>query len=255
MAQQTSLTSLTMLYSHHRDSIIPSYITGNPLFHTVLIPPNKYFESHLFTLDYQKIQTSHIGHVAYSYLKKIPAFDFEKLLSSYPEKDVIALMPSSHDMYAFANQWHPGFEQIWSRLVELLGYGDYKTYGVPNAFYCNYWIMTKEWFEKYRNIAMKAMKLLETDEILVDLVNKDSNYKGTHECLPPNKLLEICQRPYYTFHPFILERLVCFIVMVEKANVHIITKEDVTSTPQTTYIPVHKIDYLKRTKSDKTYLL
>lgn len=188
-------------------------------------------------------------------MRKIPAFDFQELAKRHHDKDVIALMPANHNMYAFAETYHPGFLQIWERLIKLLGYNDYKSYGVPVPFYCNYWIMKRDVFLKYQSVAKLAINFLTTDPVLVELANKDSNYRGTHECLPPHRLQEICGKPYYTFHPFILERLVCFFVIAEGAKACYITKEDVDAVPRNTYISVQPQVYLTRTKNNKTTLL
>jgi hypothetical protein len=76
-------------------------------------------------------------------------------------------------------------------------------------------------------VAAKAMALLESDAELMELANKDSNYQGTHECLPADKLLQICGQRFYTFHPFILERLVCFFAQFEGLRVKMLMPDDI----------------------------
>lgn len=247
--------SLCMIYTYHDDAILTDDVKNTPLFQPLPVPKNLFFESYMFQESYEHLKTTHIGHTAYSYMRKIPAFDFLELVKRHHDKDAIALLPSNHNMYTFAETYHPGFVQIWERLIMLLGYNDYKSYGVPVPFYCNYWIMKRELFLKYQAVAKKAMDLLTTDTTLVELANKDSSYKGTHECLPSHRLLEICGKPYYTFHPFILERLVCFFVVAEGAKVQYVTKEDVNTVPMNTYISAQPQVYLTRTKNNKTVLL
>lgn len=244
--------TLKVLFSYHKDAVVPANIKENPLFLPVLIPQNKFFEAQLFTQDVVKgLNTDYVGHVAYSYLKKIPAYDFESLVGMNPNADVITLMTGQHDMYEFANMYHPGFMEVWDRLVRLLGY---EPNPAPKPFYCNYWIMKKEIFEKYCVVAQRAMKFLDEDFVLKDLVNRDSGYKGTHECLPADKLMEICGKPYYTFHPFIIERLVCLFVDREKCKVKYLNRDEAMNIPMNTYTDAKDL-YLTRSKKERTVLL
>lgn len=227
--------SLVMLYSHPVALEVPSHIKNNKLFHALPIEPNRFFEGAMFRKELPG-DTDWIGHVAYSYPKKIPAYDFEDLIKKYEDYDIITLMPGlMHDFYQHAEMYHPGFLEIWARLLELMGFEDYRKLSKPTPFYCNYWIAKRTWFDKYRTIALRAMKLLEEDPILNELAEKDSNYKGTLLRLPADKLIQISGKPYYTFHPFIIERLVCFFAMVDGAKIKHVTAVEAADAPRRTY--------------------
>ena len=232
-----------MLLTHHDGAQAPVNLQEYPdLFKLVFIPSNKYYESHLFNIDETQIKTlvpphvKYIGHVTYSYQKKIPPFDFESLLQHHPQADLVALMHSPNfDLYAHAERWHPGFMRIWERLLALLGYGDFRAFPIPTAFFCNYWIMNKDKFFKYKAIAQKAMELIEADEQLRTWCDMDSSYQGTHMKLDTEKLMQIGGKPYYTFHPFVMERLICFVAQAEKWNVALLTPQDAGRYPLNPY--------------------
>ena len=230
------MTNLRMIYSYCDTSKLPKHIETNALFYPVFVSQNKFFESALFKETYSfESQVEYIGHVAYSYTGKIRPFSFENLVDTFKEYDVIALYHAPHhNIYEFAETWHPGFKKIWSMLIFKLGLGDYESYGVPPAFYCNYWIMRSSIFHKYREFVNKAMDILDTDSELVELCYQDSGYKGTMYFLNQETLLQIAGKPYYTFHPFILERLVCFWVHINGFKTKMIQPTD--AYPTDTYV-------------------
>jgi len=186
--------NLTMLMTYPDDMPEPLYTKTDPiLFKAVPISPNIWFEGKLFQTDIIP-ETDYIGHIAHSYQGKIAPFDFSALAKQFCEDesyDIVTMFHIDHNMYEFANNVHPGFLNIWERLITGLGYNEYMTYGVPQGFYCNYWIMKRDKFILYREIAQKAMKLLETDPILKSHSFKDSGYKGTISVLSPEKLEKI----------------------------------------------------------------
>lgn len=213
------------------------------IFRFVLLPNDKYFENavfqyHLDNLD--KVQDYEcVGHVTYSYQNKGPGYDFDLLASKYLLSnacDFVALRSAKlHNLYKFAETWHPGFLKVWERLIYLLGYGDFRKYPVPYSFYCNYWMTKKDTFTKYAHLVVRAMKLMDTDPLLKDLSNRDSGYQGTMKTLPKEKLIAMTGYPYYTFHPFVLERLPCFFVTAEQMKVRYI---EFDSEPVNTYMKV-----------------
>lgn len=227
-----------ILCSYHPGAKLPARVVSEvDLFKPFELPQDKYFESSIFRVGPSARElfgegddAGWVGHLTYSYGAKIGDYDFVKLINQVDAGgwDVVGLRPApTHNLYDFADTWHPGFMRIWERLVELLGYGDYRQYGVPAAFYCNYWLMRRELYDKYRGVATRAMELLDSDEMLREWAYGDSSYRGTLERLPDSKLVEMCGRPYYTFHPFVMERLVCFFAHAEKLRVKMLRHDDI----------------------------
>jgi hypothetical protein len=211
-------SSLCMLYSYHRGVEVPKGMARNGLFRPVYLPQNKYYEGWTMAGDWSNLKADWVGHITYSYKTKIPAFDFEKVVEWYSETvDVIGLFKCSStvNMYVKTEKHHKGFMRIWTRLIHLLGYGDVRKYPEPIEFYRNYWIMRKELFLKYSEVVKRAMELMEEDDVLREWANEDSSYVGNNST---EVLLEVSGYPYYTFHSFIIERLVCFFATVEGAR-------------------------------------
>lgn len=200
------------------------------LFKFVLLPNDKFFENAIFRYHLDHLDELRdykcVGHVTYSYQNKGPGYDFEQLASKYLLSgacDFVALRSAKlHKLYTFAETCHPGFLKVWERLIHLLGYGDFRKYPVPYSFYCNYWITKKDTFTKYSGLVVRAMELMDSDPILKELSNLDSGYQGTLKPLSKDKLTALTGHPYYTFHPFVLERLPCFFVTAEKMRVRYI---------------------------------
>ena len=218
-----------MLITHHEGAELPVNTQAyNKLFKPVYIPQNKYYESHIFKIPYEDLlagDEEYVGHVTYSYKKKISPVDFETLVTKYKTQDydIYALCPAPGlDIYEHADTWHKGFLEIWERLIALLGYKAYQQYPTPPAFFCNYWIMKKDAFIKYRGLALKAMEIMDSDPVLKDLCDRNSSYNGTHMKLETERLISISGKPYYTFHPFILERLICFVATVENMRIKLV---------------------------------
>lgn len=231
-------TKVCMLYSYCKDVQPSDDIKEHAdLFKPIFVPQNRFFESTIFSdakVDDLVANHEWVGHVAYSYQSKIQSFDFKELVEKYKnEYDVIALMGLNHDIYAFAEAVHPGFMEIWEMLISKLGFGDYRKYPPPPSFYCNYWIMRKTSFDKYLSLAKKAMTLIDKDPALRELVYRDSGYRGTLNCLSEEILMEIAGKPYYTFHPFIMERLVCFFVTIDNNKAVVIQRNDNTHVTNT----------------------
>lgn len=200
---------------------------------------NPFFEARMFDICHKgelalPTTASHVGHVAYSYAKKIPAYDFERLVNKYPDHDVIALAACrTHTLYRFADRWHPGFMKIWQLLMRRV-LGDDETSCAATRieydilpFYCNYWIAKKPVFDKFCEFVSACMECIRNDPELTELCLQDSKYQGGN--LTPEQLMGIGGRPYYTFHPFITERLMPFFVAVNSHPTKYLFMEDPNS--------------------------
>lgn len=111
--------------------------------------------------------------------------------------------------------FHNGKLSVIANFVfEKQGYKDILSLKTP-LIYCNYWIAKKEVFNKYvEDILIPAIDLMENDIQINKLANENSGYfeyLDREEYRPENNRTEkargIFGVPYYTFHPFICERL------------------------------------------------
>jgi hypothetical protein len=225
------------------------------LFNPKLVPSNIFYESATFRdAHVTDPAVEFVGHLTYSYKSKIAPLDFEELCKKYqPSADVLALFPGNpYPLYQFAETVHPGFLKIWTRLMDLMGYKDFMVKGEPKAFYSNYWIATRDLWNKYVDFATTAMTHMSSDPELVALCSADSKYKGTIEALPPSKLQEISGNPYYTFHPFIMERLPCFFFHISNARIFLVDKPSEESW--NSYAAFAGASFAKGTKSNNKLL-
>lgn len=68
----------------------------------------------------------------------------------------------------------------------------------------NHFIASREVWESYLPFLELAIDCLNEQPDLQPIIYQNSGYKGA---IKGERLLEIFERPYYTYHPFILERL------------------------------------------------
>ncbi len=226
-------TTVRIYVTHHEDKNLAGKVQElakqrPDLFVPKQIESNKFFESTAFIdAEVNDESVAFVGHLTHSYKSKIAPYDFEDLVKKYEDStDVIGLFPGvTFDMYEFAERVHPGFMQIWDRLMELLDFKHYKTLGTPTPFYSNYWIARRPLWNQYCKFAKQAIHHLTTDPLLQELCQKDSMYRGTIEgtVLSPTRLQQICGAPYYTFHPFVMERLAPLFFHAQKARVRVIS--------------------------------
>lgn len=108
----------------------------------------------------------------------------------------------------------PNFKPIWDYMIEAMGYKDYIGRDFMNC-YCNMWVSEAHYAKEFLTWVKQASQILySAPESIQTLLNSDALYKS----IPPKTLLEKFGFPYYTFHPFVLERLIGLFVIVHKLN-------------------------------------
>ena len=179
------------------------------------------FESNFFNYlnshQNEWINKKYVGLITYSIADKISVFDFNEL--SQKDTDVISFNNYYlTTMVKHAEVRHKNFIYIWKYILNKLGYdsNDCVSDDIP-SYFNNYWMAKPEWMLKYIAFFNKAINIIENDDEISSYLYQNSNYNGK---LPPNKLIEISGKPYYTFHPFIIERLPCFFFWHEKASLY-----------------------------------
>jgi hypothetical protein len=185
----------------------------------------KYFESIIFIyLDQNReewINKKFVGFLTYNSYKKIKLFDIEYLAKKYSNYDVIPFNNVySTSLLIISEYFHPSFINIWEQILLLLNYNidDILSLKIP-VFYNNYWMAKPEWVLKYIEFYKNVVHIMENNMKIKYLLYQNSNYKG--KLLEyPGILIKICGRPYYTFHPFIIERIVCFFFWAHKAKIY-----------------------------------
>lgn len=186
---------------------------------------SKYFESNIFLyLDNNRnewINKKFVGILTYNSYKKVKLFDIDLLAKKYHNYDLIPFNNYyNNPLLVVSEYYHPSFINIWEKLLLLMNYdiNDILSLKIP-AFYNNYWMAKPEWIIKYIDFYKKVIYIMENNNDVKNMLNQNSKYMG--KLLEyPEILIKICSRPYYTFHPFIIERLPCFFFWVHKAKIY-----------------------------------
>ena len=189
------------------------------------IDSTKYFENIIFSyLDNNRdewINKKFVGFLTYNSYKKINIFDIEQLANLYSSYDVISLNNYYKEPLLISSEnSHPNFINIWEQILLLFGYNinDILSLEIP-YYYNNYWMAKPEWINKYIIFYKKVIDIMENNISIRNMLYQNSKYPGKLlEC--PEILIKICERPYYTYHTFIFERLVCFFFWIEKAKLY-----------------------------------
>lgn len=164
-----------------------------------------------------------VSHKFYGKIKKSSDFVLRKIKQDGYKADVYSFFnynPKVNVVHQ-AEIWHKGFIDIYKILNVKMDWGlDFED---PNLLmqpiFSNHWIAKKDVFEDYcKNYLTPVIIALDDSKVLKNLVNEDSNYISKQKATP-----EQCQaifgKPYYTFHPFILERLFPIFCHIRDINV------------------------------------
>lgn len=119
--------------------------------------------------------------------------------------DVISLLGTArnHNPVQTADRNHPKFTEIIKELLRLVDFNvDLKP--VPHPIYCNFFVATPKFWEKYtQELMFPVMEIIEERrEPICDLIYRNANYGYLPKVTQEKHGLHMC--PY---HPFITERL------------------------------------------------
>ena len=143
----------------------------------------------------------------------------EKLNSEY---DVMPFTRNSkhHEMIGAASNWHPGFREAMTKIVE--GIGKKMPSEVKIPIYQNAFSAKREIYQDYVNDYLSpAMELVKNDPEIYKLATVDSHYTKLirNDGASAEYLQEKIGMPYYPLITFILERL--FSVYVHNKNIKV----------------------------------
>lgn len=186
------------------------------------VETQKYFESEFIvnilpTLRDEWMGKKYVGVMSWKANKKVPIHYpvIEDRIQSNADIVVMGMVkPPNKSGYLlkWAEECHPNFRELWSKLASHLGYDetDYLCDHIP-VFYYNYWIMRTEVLEDYLQVAKQAYQFLEDEPSIQEKLHEDSEYvleDGPRENMP-----------YLTYHCFLMERLPCLYAFVKKWKV------------------------------------
>lgn len=188
----------------------------------IFIPTTFYLESimYLHVLPQRRSEWEHadlVGCIAWSahtkqpLIKDAPALCTEAMRSG---ADVISFLYRGDPLIQTAEHWHPGFTEVWHETLKTFGWLD-EVILHPNipSFYANYWACTPSLMSGYCQFALKAAHRIQGSDRLTDLIWRDASYSKRGKDiakLAERECMRIWGVPFYTFHPFLFERLPCF---------------------------------------------
>lgn len=185
----------------------------------ISIPSTKYCESIVFGFLEQnkdEWQNSHfVGIVTYSFTKKIPIETLVNVIDDiccqkYNEFDIIGLRGLDEPI----EKSHPGIEVPLTVLIEAMGKQTIKLSEV-RPFYSNYWLAKPNVFRHYLRFFKEIKNIMEENTTLSNILNQNSGYPRPRNA---RDLIATFGYPWYTWHPFISERLICIFTDINRYN-------------------------------------
>jgi hypothetical protein len=111
------------------------------------------------------------------------------------------------NVWIVAERWQPGVLAAGRYLCNEIWNGvDITELNTP-IIYQNAFVAYGPIYKRYVDEALRpALRIIDTDTVLQQLLDKDSKYRALHR-LKGKDCEAVFGRPYYTLHPFVLERL------------------------------------------------
>jgi hypothetical protein len=133
----------------------------------------------------------------------------------YYDCDIISLYYSGENVINQAKKTHgDNFVRLWNWLLTELNIPI--EIEIP-SFFSNLWIIKKEYFLEYLIFIKKVKDILDNSpEDIQILLKNDSLYNGN---ITPYNLLIQTGYSYYTYYPFILERIICLFVKINNLTI------------------------------------
>jgi len=181
--------------------------------------------------EYKYNKYKYMGMISWRAKQKLsclPSLQFiqEVMLTSSSAPDVLYFQhapwyPRLSTVEA-SSRFHPHFKPLWIALLQELGYSEDVALDKRIPFFMyNYWIATSSWIQQYSEFLQRAVAVLQSwssdpSHPLYAKLFSDSEYKGQ---LSVDVKQRLFQRPYYTYHPFLLERLPGFFFWSKNADI------------------------------------
>lgn len=224
---RNSFVTINLIYHDNASYTNARAIAGQKDYYNLIhIPTTKYFESIIFYDQVFQItpkDTDYIGFITYKFNKFVVQDDTQlmRAMHQHPDFDIYILFPS--DRYAKEEITSGHSHDAWmafESLTKRLGLQDAANAAV---FWRNYWIGKRDIVKEFSLLVTRAILLVETDEALGKQFMGNSMYPGAL-LKDQDRLLKITNRPWYTYHPFLFERLICAFVHHHKLRVFDVAK-------------------------------
>ena len=194
-------------------------IESNYLFENIIF---KYLNEH----QDEWFNKAFVGILTYNAINKIKIYDINNLAQLYYNFDIISF--NNYYYTSLINQatvHHPEFKNIWIKIFNKLNIPEnISTSSNIPCFFNNYWMAKPDFMSKYINFFNTILNIINNDNQIKELIDLDSKYNGT---LSQEKLIKIFGKPYYTYHPFIFERLICLYTFITNSKLYQPNNDDI----------------------------
>jgi len=139
----------------------------------------------------------------------------ENKLDSNFLPDMVSFHATSQNLVLQGARCHPHFKSLWIEILKHHGFSitDILSHDIK-AFYYNYWMCKPQWMVKYTEFIMSIAHTMETLPDIQERLWSSANYGRGR--LSIRRVMQVMNRPYFTHHCFILERLPCFFFHIQK---------------------------------------
>jgi len=185
----------------------------------IRIPSTFYLESVMYHTILQRRQrewehADYVGCVSWTAHTKMQSLDLDHVLPT--NLDFVAFLYRGDALVDTATRWHPEFKRVWIPTLRAMGYkeSDILASNIP-SFYCNYWACRPAIMDRYLEFFRDFKIQLESLPDVQDALWSDAQYKARGKdvaALSDETCMRIWGVPFYTYHPFVCERLPCFFV-------------------------------------------
>ncbi len=123
------------------------------------------------------------------------------------------------NIWVVGENWHADFVKVGNAIFNRLGYDVDVSKLDTEPIYFNYWLIKNEWFQRYcKELLIPAMDLMDNDPEIIDMCERNANYTGI-KVMKAQQCMQVFGKPYYTYYPFICERLMSTFAAIHGLNV------------------------------------
>ena len=186
----------------------------------IRIPSTKYCESFLFTLldglSHSWDTSNYVGIIAYSLPQKIGMKPLLKAIEDISlnqvHENIIVLNPGRSIINT-----HPGIKYPLKLIMNRIGFDKMNLNNV-SGFFNNYWIAQPSFMKAYIKFFLEVKQIMDHDHI-ISLALTQNSYYPKNRSKSQLTLMRTFGTPYYTWHPFVCERLICIFSCLSCASI------------------------------------
>lgn len=186
---------------------------------------DKYLENNFYQRVMLKkeewINKKFVGCLSHKFTEKCPKINIDQILQTWGDTDVdvIGLYVSGPTFLGGSISSIQSVE-ILKKCMKILYGMNIEHFLNFKPFYCNYWLCRPSVLLKYIYFVDEIIEKMEMNQDMSTLLYGDSGYG--RNALNINRKYQIFGKPYYTWHPFVMERLLPIFCYANEFKIHIV---------------------------------